>query len=422
LDDPSIYFLIIFWILLIISSGLVSASEVAFFSLNPSSLLKLKNSKKKQDKIIIKHLSYPKYLLATILIANNIINIAIVILSAYIFQSELINSILPFLSDTLFQIIFITFILLLFGEVLPKIFANNNSTLVAKKMSIPINWIYKVVFPLSYTLIKLTGSLNNSFERYKENPSIENLSKAVNITSSEEEVEENKFLEGIVQFGKTDVKQIMKSRIDVVSIDISTPFDELIEKVLKSGYSRIPVFENSLDNIKGVLHIKDLLPYLDSKIFNWEKVLRDPFFVPETKKIDDLLKEIKQIKQHMVIVVDEYGGTSGIVTLEDVIEEIIGEISDEFDQENIIYSKLDTNSYIFQGKVSLKDFYRITNLNEKIFEERKGDADTLAGFIIENFGAIPKKRDLYSFKNIDFIIEGANKKRITSIKVKINES
>tara|TARA_B100000945_G_C20382787_1_gene598140 strand:- start:368 stop:1570 length:1203 start_codon:yes stop_codon:yes gene_type:complete len=400
----------------------VSASEVAFFSLNPSSLLKLKNSKKKQDQIIIKHLSYPKYLLATILIANNIINIAIVILSAYIFQSELINSILPFLSNTLFQIIFITFILLLFGEVLPKIFANNNSTLVAKKMSIPINWIYKVVFPLSYILIKLTGSLNNSFERYKENPSIENLSKAVNITSNEEEEEENKFLEGIVQFGKTDVKQIMKSRIDVVSIDISTPFDELIEKVLKSGYSRIPVFENSLDNIKGVLHIKDLLPYLDSKIFNWENVLRDPFFVPETKKIDDLLKEIKQIKQHMVIVVDEYGGTSGIVTLEDVIEEIIGEISDEFDQENIIYSKLDTNSYIFQGKVSLKDFYRITNLNEKIFEERKGDADTLAGFIIENFGAIPKKRDLYSFKNIDFIIEGANKKRITSIKVKINES
>ena len=422
MDDPSIYFLIIFWILLIISSGLVSASEVAFFSLNPSSLLKLKNSKKKQDQIIIKHLSYPKYLLATILIANNIINIAIVILSAYIFQSELINSILPFLSNTLFQIIFITFILLLFGEVLPKIFANNNSTLVAKKMSIPINWIYKVVFPLSYILIKLTGSLNNSFERYKENPSIENLSKAVNITSNEEEEEENKFLEGIVQFGKTDVKQIMKSRIDVVSIDISTPFDELIEKVLKSGYSRIPVFENSLDNIKGVLHIKDLLPYLDSKIFNWENVLRDPFFVPETKKIDDLLKEIKQIKQHMVIVVDEYGGTSGIVTLEDVIEEIIGEISDEFDQENIIYSKLDTNSYIFQGKVSLKDFYRITNLNEKIFEERKGDADTLAGFIIENFGAIPKKRDLYSFKNIDFIIEGANKKRITSIKVKINES
>ena len=422
MDDPSIYFLIIFWLILIISSGLVSASEVAFFSLDPSDLSELKKSKKKQDKIIITHLSFPKYLLATILIANNIINIAIVILSTYIFEIKLINSFLPFLTETLIQIIFITFILLLFGEVLPKIFANNNPKFVAKKMSVPINLISKFVSPLSYTLIKLTSFLNSSFEKYKENPSIDNLSKAVNITSNKEEIEENKFLEGIVQFGKTDVKQIMKSRIDVISIDIETPFDELIEKVLKSGYSRIPVFKESLDNIKGVLHIKDLLPYLENKTFNWGKVLRDPFFVPETKKIDDLLKEIKQIKQHMVIVVDEYGGTSGIVTLEDIIEEIIGEISDEFDQEDVIYSKLDTHTYIFQGKVSLKDFYRITDLNEKVFEEKKGDADTLAGFIIENFGIIPEKGEAYSFKNVDFIIEGANKTRITSVKVKINES
>ncbi len=421
MDDPSFYFLIIFWIILIISSGLVSASEVAFFSLNPSNLSEIKKSTKKADKIIITHLSYPKYLLATILIANNIINIAIVILSTYIFEAKLIHSILPFLPDTLFQIIFITFILLLFGEVLPKIFANNNSKFVAKKMSIPINFISKIVLPLSYILIKFTSFLNSSFEKYKENPSIENLSKAVNITSNEDEKEENKFLEGIIQFGKTDVKQIMKSRVDVVAIDLNIPFNELIEKVLKSGYSRIPVYENNLDNIKGVLHIKDLLPYLENRNFKWEQVLRDPFFVPETKKIDDLLKEIKQIKQHMVIVVDEYGGTSGIVTLEDVIEEIIGEISDEFDQENVIYSKLDTHTYIFQGKVSLKDFYRITDLNENIFEAKKGDADTLSGFIIENFGIIPKKGEIYSFKNVDFKIEGANKTRITSIKVKINE-
>ena len=403
------------------SSGLVSASEVAFFSLNPSDLSDIKKSKKKQDIIIINHLNYPKYLLATILIANNMINIAIVILSAYIFESNLIHTILPFLSETLLQIIVITFILLLFGEVLPKIFANNNSKFVAKKMAIPINIISKIVAPLSYILIKLTGFLNTSFEKYKENPSIENLSKAVNITSDKEKTEENKFLEGIVQFGKTDVKQIMKSRIDVVSIEIKTPFTELIEKILQSGYSRIPVFEDNLDNIKGVLHIKDLLPYMGTKNFNWEKVLRAPFFVPETKKIDDLLKEIKKIKQHMVIVVDEYGGTSGIVTLEDVIEEIIGEISDEFDQEDVIYSKLDIHTYIFQGKVTLKDFYRITDLNEKVFEEKKGDADTLAGFIIENFGIIPKKGETYTFKNFDFTIEGANKTRITSIKVKIHE-
>ncbi len=400
----------------------MSASEVAFFSLGPSDLLELKKSNTRRDRTIIGHLNHPKNLLATILIGNNIINIAIVILSAYIFESNLINSILPFLNETLFQIIFITFILLLFGEVLPKIFANNNAKFVAKKMSIPIQIISKLVSPLSYLLIKLTGFLNNSFEQYKENPSIENLSKAVNITSNEEEDEENKFLEGIVQFGKTDVKQIMKSRLDVFSIEIKTPFHQLITQILKSGYSRIPVFENNLDNIKGVLHIKDLLPYLENKNFNWKSVLRPPFFVPETKKIDDLLKEIKKIKQHMVIVVDEYGGTSGIVTLEDVIEEIIGEISDEFDQEDIIYSKLDTHTYIFQGKVTLKDFYRITGLNENLFEAKKGDADTLAGFIIENFGMIPEKGETYSLKNLNFTIEGANKKRVTSIKVKINEN
>ena len=421
MDDPSIYFLIIFWIILIVSSGLISATEVAFFSLNPSDLSEIKNSKENKNKLIIKQLSNPKLLLATILIANNIINIAIIILATYIFESNLIYSISPTLSETWFQIILITFILLLFGEVLPKVFANNKPKFVAIKMSISINIISKIVSPLSYLLIKLTGFLNNSFDKYKENPSIENLSKAVNITSSEDEIEENKFLEGIVQFGKTDVKEIMKSRIDVVSIDISTQFNELIKKILKSGYSRIPVYEENLDNIKGVLHIKDLLPYINDNSFNWTKVLRAPFFAPETKKIDDLLKEIKKIKQHLVIVVDEYGGTSGIVTLEDIIEEIIGEISDEFDQEDVIYSKLETHTYIFQGKVTLKDFYRITELKNTVFEERKGDADTLGGFIIENFGNIPKKGEKYSFKNIDFIIEGANKTRITSIKVKINE-
>ena len=421
MDDPSIYFLTIFWIILIVSSGLISATEVAFFSLNPSDLSEIKNSKKNKNKLIIKQLSHPKLLLATILIANNVINIAIIILATYIFESNLIYSISPVLSETWLQIILITFILLLFGEVLPKVFANNKPKFVAIKMSICINIISKIVSPLSYLLIKLTGFLNNSFDKYKENPSIENLSKAVNITSNEDEIEENKFLEGIVQFGKTDVKEIMKSRVDVVSIDISTQFNELIKKVLKSGYSRIPVYEDNLDNIKGVLHIKDLLPYINDKSFNWTQVLRTPFFAPETKKIDDLLKEIKKIKQHLVIVVDEYGGTSGIVTLEDIIEEIIGEISDEFDQEDVIYSKLETHTYIFQGKVALKDFYRITELKNTVFEERKGDADTLAGFIIENFGNIPKKGEKYSFKNIDFIIEGANKTRITSIKVKINE-
>ena len=211
----------------------------------------------------------------------------------------------------------------------------------------------------------------------------------------------------------------MKSRLDVTTIQTKTPFNEVISIILKSGYSRIPVFEDNFDNVKGILHIKDLLPYLNKNNFNWENVIRKPVFVPESKKIDDLLKEIKEKKQHMIIVVDEYGGTSGIVTLEDIIEEIIGDISDEFDQEDIIYSKLDNKNYIFQGKVNLKDFYRILEITGEEFEEKKGVADTLAGFIIENYGLIPKKGEIYNFNNFEFKIEGANKKQITSIKVSV---
>ena len=219
-----------------------------------------------------------------------------------------------------------------------------------------------------------------------------------------------------MQFGQTDVKQIMKSRLDVTSIEENTSFIDVISIILKSGYSRIPVFEENFDNIKGVLHVKDLLPYLNENNFNWNNVLRKPVFVPESKKIDDLLKEIKEKKQHMIIVVDEYGGTSGIVTLEDIIEEIIGDISDEFDQEEVIYSKLDKNIFIFQGKVNLKDFYRIIEIDGEAFENKKGVADTLAGFIIENYGVIPKKGDKYNFNNYEFTIEGANKRKLHQLK------
>lgn len=416
MDDPSNYILFISWIILVICSGLISGSEVAFFSLTPSDLSDIKKEKSNKHQIIIKNLQNAKYLLATILVSNNIINIAIIIISAHIL-SEL--TYIPIFQQELFQILLITAILLLFGEVLPKIFANRSPKSVAKKMAKPLYFLGKFLFPICNLLMKISNVVERKLNKIDKKYAIENLSDAINITSKNEDKAEANFLKGIVQFGQTDVKQIMKSRLNVTTIETKTPFNKVISIILNSGYSRIPVFEDSFDNIKGVLHIKDLLPYLGENNFNWETVLRKPVFVPESKKIDDLLKEIKEKKQHMIIVVDEYGGTSGIVTLEDIIEEIIGDISDEFDQEDIIYSKLDENNYIFQGQVNLKDFYRILEIDGESFEEKKGVADTLAGFIIENYGLIPKKGETYNFNNFEFKIEGANKKRITSIKVSV---
>jgi len=414
LDDPSNFILIITWIILVICSGLISGSEVAYFSLSHSDISVIKKRKNNKHRTIITNLKNAKYLLATILVANNIINIAIVILSSHLLSSY--SNINAF-QDPFFQIFIITIILLLFGEVLPKIFANRSPKLVAERMAKPLYYLGKILMPICNILIIISRFIEKKLKKSETKQTIDNLSEAINITSKNESTEEAKFLKGIVQFGQTDVKQIMKSRLDVTAIDEKTPFKDVILIILNSGYSRIPVFEENFDNIKGVLHVKDLLPYLNENDFKWNNVLRKPVFVPESKKIDDLLKEIKEKKQHMIIVVDEYGGTSGIVTLEDIIEEIIGDISDEFDQEEVIYSKLDHQTYIFQGKVNLKDFYRIIEIDGEIFENKKGVADTLAGFIIENYGLIPKKGDKYNFNNFEFTIEGANKKRITSIKV-----
>ena len=414
MDDPSNLILILSWIILVICSGLISGSEVAFFSLSPSDIAEINKEKNNKHRTIVKNLKNTKYLLATILVANNVINIAIVILSSHLLSTY---SSIKVLQDPFLQILIITIILLLFGEVLPKIFANRSPKLVAEKMANPLFFLGKLLRPICKILILISRLIEKKLKKSEKKQTVDNLSEAINITSKNENTEEAKFLKGIVQFGQTDVKQIMKSRLDVTSIEENTSFRDVISIILKSGYSRIPVFEENFDNIKGVLHVKDLLPYLNENNFNWNNVLRKPVFVPESKKIDDLLKEIKEKKQHMIIVVDEYGGTSGIVTLEDIIEEIIGDISDEFDQEEVIYSKLDKNIFIFQGKVNLKDFYRIIEIDGEAFENKKGVADTLAGFIIENYGVIPKKGDKYNFNNYEFTIEGANKKKITSIKV-----
>ena len=404
-------------LLLLICSGLISGSEVALFALSPTDKKQIQMSSAKKHRLIIKLIESPKMLLATILISNNLINITIIIISSLLF-----NNYLPAHNPTfnfIFQIFFTTFLILLFGEVIPKTYANRNPLLVSEIMAIPLTFLQRVLYPFSNILVKSTNIINSSF-RKKSSLSVQNLSKAVNITSDTEE-KEKKFLKGIIQFGQTDVKQIMKARIDIIALNINTSFNEVIKIILSSGYSRIPVYENTIDQVKGVLYIKDLLPYFDVKEYDWSSVIREPFFVPESKKIDDLLKEIKERKIHLVIVVDEYGGTSGMVTLEDILEEIVGDISDEFDQEDIIYSKIDDFTYVFDGKTSLNDFYRICNTDGDLFEKNKGDSDTLAGFILENNDTMPEEGQVIVFNNIKLTIEKINKKRIVSIKLELTK-
>jgi len=402
-------------ILLLVCSGLVSGSEIAFFSLSPTDKDKLNKSDVHRHKLILKLIKSPKMLLATILISNNVINITIIILSTLIFNSLYFDPVVNFIV----QIISTTFIILLFGEVIPKTYANRHPLLVSEIMAIPLMILYKILAPVSIILVKSTNMINRKIQK-KSALSLKNLSKAVNITADTEE-KEKKFLEGIIQFGQTDVKQIMKARIDIVALNINTPFQEVIQIILNSGYSRIPVYEDTIDHIKGILYIKDLLPYFDVLNYNWKDVIREPFFVPESKKIDDLLKEIKERKMHLVVVVDEYGGTSGIVTLEDILEEIVGDISDEFDQEDIIYSKIDNQTYVFEGKTPLNDFYRIIHIDGHAFEKNKGDADTLAGFLLEHSEQIPQEGQIVKFEHFNFKIEKVNKKRIVSIKLQLIE-
>ena len=395
---------------------MISGSEIAFFGLSPSDKNKLKASSTKKHNVIIKLIASPKLLLATILIANNVINIAIIIISSLLFTDYVtFNSIIL---NFIFQIILTTFLILLFGEVIPKTYANKNPLLVSEIMALPLLFLQKLLYPVSRILVKSTNLIDENISR-KSSLSLTSLSQAVNITSDTAEAEK-KFFKDIIQFGQTDVKQIMKARIDIIALNMNTPFQDVLKTILKSGYSRIPVYQDNIDQVKGVLYIKDLLPYFDVEKYDWNSIIREPFFVPESKKIDDLLKEIKERKTHLVIVVDEYGGTSGIVTLEDILEEIVGDISDEFDQEDIIYSKINSNSYMFEGKTSLNDFYRILQIDGDKFEATKGDADTLAGFVLENIEQIPEEGQILKFNNLKFTIEKINKKRIVSIKTEIH--
>jgi gliding motility-associated protein GldE len=409
-------------IILLAFSGLVSGSEVAFFSIVSKELDELKTSTNKSDQTTVLLLKNPKTLLATILIANNFINVAIVILSTALTASVFDfgdNKILGFV----FQVIVVTFIILLFGEVLPKVYAVQNKLKLTALMALPIYGLKRIFYPVSALLVRSTSFIDKRVKKRVDTVSVDNLTHALELTTDDNTGEEEKrILEGIVNFGNTDVRQIMVSRMDVFALDIAEEFDSIKEQILNAGFSRIPVYKNNFDNIEGVLYVKDLLPHLDKpNEFDWQSLIRTPLFVPENKKIDDLLNEIKETKIHQVIIVDEYGGTSGIATLEDIIEEIVGDISDEFDDDDITYSKLDDHNYIFEGKTSIKDFCRITHLDEADFENDKGDSETLAGFIIEISGRIPEKKEHVEFNQAIFTIEAADQRKISTLKVTLSQ-
>ena len=403
-------------LILLFSSALVSGSEVAFFSLSPEQKDKLKKSETKKSGFILHLLKNHEKLLATILIANNFINIGIVILTSYILNLAFDFSASPVIGFII-QIGIITFILLLFGEIIPKVYASEFSVSFAKFTVIPLMLSMKLFSPVSKVLINSTSIVNKRL-KMKKNVSVEDLSDALELT--EADIKQDKdILERIVIFGSIDVKEIMKPRVDVISADIHFSFNKLKSLIIESGFSRIPVYEDNFDNIKGILLIKDLLANINDEKYLWQEIIKSPFFVPETMKINDLLEEFREKKIHIAIVTDEYGGSSGIVTMEDIIEEIVGEISDETDEENLLYEKIDAKNYIFDGKIQLNDFYKILDIKEDIFESIRGEADSLAGLILEKQGEIPRKGDVIKIGRYSFTIDAADNRKIKKIKLKI---
>ncbi len=410
-------------IILLVCSALISGAEVAFFGLTSVQLKEIGEKKTAKSALILKLLNRSKKLLATILITNNAINIGIVLLFNVI-GDTLFSNITYVLFGVisarfLLEVVVATFLILMFGEILPKIYANRNTVSFSYFMVYPLKVLDVIFSPFSLPMRAGTVFLYEKLGKEKSNLSVDHLSQALELTSDGDTTkEEQKILEGIVSFGNTDTKQVMRPRIDIFALNEEMKFSEVLSEIKQNGYSRIPVFSDSMDNVLGVLYVKDLLPYLDRKTFQWVSLIREPYFVPENKKLDDLLLEFQEKKNHLAVVVDEYGGTSGIVTLEDIIEEIVGDISDEFDDEDLVYSKLDEFNYVFEGKTTLKDFYRVVKLeNTQEFEDEKGESETIAGFVLEIAGSFPKRGDKIHFNNYQFVVESLDKKRLKQIKV-----
>ena len=417
--EPIIGLKIILLAFLLLGSALISGAEVAFFSLTPSLIDEQKEKYPKKIQKIENLLQKPKRLLATILVANNFINIAVVLLFASL-GDILFGGISNELVRLSIEIGMITFVILLFGEILPKIYANKNSMLFSRLMAGVIYGLdRKILFFITIPMSKVTLFLERNFGQQSNSFSVDTLSQALEFTEQKDTTkQEDQILQGIINFGTTDTKQVMCPRIDVFALEKEMSFEEILPLIIDKGFSRIPVYNNKMDKIDGILYVKDLMPNINTLAFQWQELLREPYYVPENKKLDDLLNEFKVKKMHMAVVVDEYGGTSGIVTLEDLIEEIVGDISDEFDEEELEYSKIDEKNFVVDAKVGLKDFYKIIQIEEvEAFEKAKGEAETLAGFILEIAQQLPVFGQKIIFEKITFTIELVDKKRIKQIKV-----
>ena len=412
--------------LLLVGSALISGSEVALFSLSTTDLESEDSELSVAQKIVIRLLEKPKKLLATILIANNFINIAIVLLFSSLGETLLneVNYKLFGILDIRFliEVVLVTFLILLFGEILPKVYASRNNVKFANFMARPLGFLDTLLTPISLPMRAVTLKIHEKLGRQKSNISVDQLSQALELTSEKDTTkEEKKILEGIVSFGNTDVKQVMRPRMDVFALNLEEPYAVIIPKIIANGFSRIPVFDTSIDKVTGILYVKDLLPHIEKTNFDWVALQREPYFVPENKKLDDLLNDFKIKKNHLAIVVDEYGGTSGLISLEDIIEEIVGDISDEFDDESLIFSKLDDHNFVFEGRTSLKDFYKIIKLEDTTgFEEIRGEAETIAGLLLEVSGSFPKKGETLKLLNHTFKIEVLDNRRIKQVKFSMN--
>ncbi len=416
---------IVFLLFLLMLSGFASGSESAFFSLGPTEKETLKNENSKNSKIVLQLLDRPKELLAVLLITNNFVNVAIIILSSTILDSFFTESLLGPTARFLIEVIGITFVILMIGEVIPKIYSTKNALTITRYAAQPINAL-KNLPPLSWLktfLVQGTNVIQRRAKRKGIKITTDELEQALALTKEEHTSEdEHRILEGIIKFGNTEACQIMRSRMDIFAMDEEISFKEVIENILEAGYSRIPVYKTSVDNVIGILYIKDLLPHLSNgDNYEWTTLLRKPFFIPENKKIDDLLKEFQEMKMHMAVVVDEYGGASGIITLEDILEEIVGDITDEFDEDEIVFTKVDDSTFIFEGRTTLVDFYKVLEIDGREFETNKGDSETLGGFMVEKAGRILKNNEYILCDGIKLIVESSDKRRIKMIKAIVQE-
>lgn len=401
---------------LLFCSAMISGSEVAYFSLGPRHIHTLNEHPSRKTSLVLRLLEKPERLLANILISNNFINIGIVIIASYVTGSLFNFSQTPVLGF-LIQVILITFLLLLFGEIMPKVYANRNALSFARFMAVPLMILDKAFQPLIFILIRSTRVVNRKLAKKGQNISMDDLSEALDLATDVVE-NEKEMLEGIVRFSNLEVAEVMRPRTDVVAVEIGTDLETLIKVIIESGYSRIPVYEEDFDHLKGILYVKDILPHINQQSkFQWQKLIREPFFVPESKKINDLLKEFQERKIHMAIAVDEYGGTEGIVTMEDLLEEVVGEITDESDELEVFYKKIDQRTYTFDGKTFLNDFYKVTELDPELFDPVKGDAETVAGLLLELKGGFPRMKDVIQCKGVEFTVLEMDQRRIKQVKV-----